>query len=40
MDRLQTLPIVLSDLVYLRLIGDRRLADDFPIHDTTILPQC
>ena len=28
MDRLQTPPIVTSDFVYLRLIGDRRLADD------------
>ena len=27
MDRLQTPPIVTSDFVYLRLIGDRRLAD-------------
>jgi len=28
MDRLQTPPIVTSDFVYLRLIGDRRLAED------------
>lgn len=28
MDRLQTPPIVTSDFVYLRLIGDRRLSDD------------
>lgn len=28
MDRLQTPPVVTSDLVYLRLIGDRRLSDD------------
>jgi uncharacterized protein YecE (DUF72 family) len=27
MDRLQTPPIVTSDFVYLRLIGDRRLAE-------------
>ena len=27
MDGLQTLPIVTSDLAYLRLIGDRRLAE-------------
>lgn len=28
MDRLQTPPVVTSDIVYLRLIGDRRLAED------------
>jgi uncharacterized protein YecE (DUF72 family) len=28
MDRLQTPPIVTSDFIYLRLIGDRRLAED------------
>jgi len=28
MDRLQTPPVVTSDFVYLRLIGDRRLAED------------
>ena len=28
MDRLQTPPIVTSDFVYLRLIGDRRLSED------------
>jgi uncharacterized protein YecE (DUF72 family) len=28
MDRLQTPPVVTSDFVYLRLIGDRRLSDD------------
>ena len=28
MDRLQTPPIITSDFVYLRLIGDRRLSDD------------
>ena len=28
MDRLQTPPIVTSDFVYLRLIGDRRLPDN------------
>ncbi|HEX6379430.1 MAG TPA: DUF72 domain-containing protein [Nitrososphaeraceae archaeon] len=28
MDRLQTPPLVTSDFVYLRLIGDRRLSDD------------
>ncbi len=28
MDRLQTPPIVTSDFVYLRLIGDRNLSDD------------
>ena len=28
MDRLQTPPIVTSDFVYLRLIGDRRLAEN------------
>ena len=28
MDRLRTPPIVTSDFVYLRLIGDRRLAED------------
>ena len=28
MDRLQTPPIVTSDFVYLRLIGDKRLAED------------
>jgi uncharacterized protein YecE (DUF72 family) len=28
MDRLQTSPVVTSDFVYLRLIGDRRLAED------------
>ncbi len=28
MDRLRTPPIVTSDFVYLRLIGDRRLSDD------------
>jgi uncharacterized protein YecE (DUF72 family) len=28
MDRLQTPPIVTSDFVYLRLIGDRRLCED------------
>jgi len=27
MDRLQTPPIVTSDFIYLRLIGDRRLAE-------------
>lgn len=27
MDGLQTLPIVTSDFAYLRLIGDRRLAE-------------
>lgn len=27
MDRLQTPPIVTSDFLYLRLIGDRRLAE-------------
>lgn len=28
MDRLQTPPIVTSDFIYIRLIGDRRLAED------------
>jgi hypothetical protein len=28
MDRLQTPPMVTSDFVYFRLIGDRRLAED------------
>ena len=28
MDRLQTPPIVTSDFVYLRSIGDRNLSDD------------
>ena len=28
MDRLQTVPVVTSDFIYLRLIGDRRLSDD------------
>ena len=28
MDRLQTPPVVTSDFVYLRLIGDRRLVED------------
>ncbi len=28
MDRLQTPPIVTSDFVYLRLIGDRRLTEN------------